>query len=150
MKKIIILFTLLIFMTSCGNNKTEIQANNTNENITEVQAENIQKAEKIEIVLFHATQRCFSCNMMEELTKKTLMENFRDDFESGKITFKEINAEDPINNEIVTKYGATGLSIFINSIIDGKDNISEEQNLWRYIQNDIQFKEYLTEKLKSL
>ena len=88
MKKIIILFTLLIFITSCWNNKTEIQANDTNENITEVQAENTKKAEKIEIVLFHATQRCVSCNLMEELTKKTLMENFRDDFDSWKITFR--------------------------------------------------------------
>ncbi len=38
MKKIIILFTLLIFITSCWNNKTEIQANDTNENITDYQA----------------------------------------------------------------------------------------------------------------
>lgn len=142
---ILLMATILFAQTKDKNNTSYSETTNTNDWV-----KNQKKAEKIEIVLFHATQRCVSCNLMEELSKKTLEENFKDEFNSWKITFKEINGEDPVNNEIVMKYKATGLSVFINSIVDSKDNIEEEKNLWRYIQNDVQFKEYLTEKLKSL
>lgn len=152
MKKILSIFIIFsfVFITSCSNNENINKTNEGNIDYSSMQSKIEKKAEKIEIVLFHATQRCFSCNLMEELTKKTLEENFKDDFDSWKITFKEINWEDPINQDIVMQYRATWLSIFINSIIDSKDNIVEEKNLWRYLQNEDQFKEYLSEKLKNL
>jgi hypothetical protein len=61
--------------------------------------------------------------MAEELIKRTLAMKFQKETKNGLITFKDIDIELPENAEITKKFQATGLSIGINTIIDGKDNI---------------------------
>lgn len=112
--------------------------------------ENDIKAEKIEIILFHSTNRCYSCNKMEELVKKTLEERFKRDLDSGRIVFKEVNWEQPENSQLVSKYKVTGLSVFINEIENWTDNIKEETALWRLLEDEEKFKNYLSDKINKL
>lgn len=169
MKKILFLWFLIIWalLTSCSNEndliENTIPSSESTASVTpiwsvtsswvfpmSIASGQDQKAEKIEIVLFHGTVRCVSCNAMEEMTKKTLEAHFQAETNAGKITFIAVNGEDPKNAELVRKYAATWLSIFINGITKGKDAIVEEKNLWRYLQNEEQFQSYLTDTLHSL
>jgi len=107
-------------------------------------------AEKIEVVHFHATQQCWSCITVGEYALKTIKEKFSEEYKSGKIVFKDINSELPANKDIVAKYQASGSSLFINAIKDGKDNIQEDVSVWRYVSNETTFINYFENKLRSL
>ena len=107
-------------------------------------------ADRIEIVHFHATQQCWSCITVGQYALKTIKEKFPDEFTSGKITFKDINGELKENQEIVVKYQARGSSLFVNAIRGDKDDISEDTNIWRLVNNENNFISYFENRLKTL
>jgi len=109
-----------------------------------------QSADKIEVVHFHATQQCWSCTTVGEFALKTIKERFPDEYQSGAIVFKDINGELPENNVIVTKYQASGSSLFVNAIIGDRDAIKEDTTVWRLVSNEQQFMDYFETKLKTL
>lgn len=117
---------------------------------TEVKDQNSVIADKIEVIHFHATQQCFSCITVGEYALKTIKENFSEEYADGIITYQDLNVELPENRDIVIKYQAGGSSLFINAIADGEDYIKEDVNVWRLVNDEDQFKKYLTVKLNHL
>ena len=107
-------------------------------------------ADKIEVVHFHATQQCISCITVGKYAKQTIDEKFPEEVKSGKIVFKEINAELPENQAIVTKYQARGSSLFVNAIRRDIDDIAEDTTVWRLVNSESQYITYFEGKLKSL
>ena len=83
----------------------------------------VKKADRIEVINFHATQRCVSCTTLGKLSEKTITERFANEVASGKIIFKSVNVELRKNTEIVNLYQASGSSLYINAVKDGKNNI---------------------------
>lgn len=106
-----------------------------------------KKAEKIEIINFHATYQCYSCVYIGDMMFKIIEEQFKEEYQSGKISFKKINVDLPENKDIVNKYQARGSSLFFNIIIDGQENIQEDANVWRLVGNDQAFKNYIFKKI---
>ncbi|GFO97708.1 hypothetical protein ig2599ANME_1915 [groundwater metagenome] len=107
-------------------------------------------ADKIEVVHFHATQQCWSCITVGEYALKIIKEKFPQEYENGKIVFKDINRELPENKDMVIKYQARGSSLFVNAIRNGKDNIEEDITVWRLVSNENQFISYFQNKLNNL
>lgn len=107
-------------------------------------------ADQVVIVHFHGTQQCWSCIEVGKLAQKTLEANFAEELNSEKIIFKEINGELPANKDIVQKYQARGSSLFINAVKDDQDHIAEDTTVWRLINSEEKFNEYLTEKINNL
>lgn len=114
------------------------------------QTQSITPIDSIVIVNFHGTQRCASCLAVGRLTKQSLIERFPEELKSGKIVFKEINGELPENREIVTQYQARGSSLFINAIRSGTDFISEDVTVWRLVNDEKKYTDYLETKLKKI
>ena len=110
----------------------------------------IQPADKIEVVHFHGTQQCTSCIAVGNFAQKTIIEKFPEEFKSGKIVFKEINAELTENKDIVIKYQARGSSLFVNAIHGEKDSIKEDTTVWRLVGNENQYISYFENKLRGL
>jgi hypothetical protein len=161
MNKKIIFAVLLVIAGLAGlsflgkTNKTGSQqvlsvAQSNNNISTPVPTIVIIPAEKIEVVHFHGTQQCFSCITVGKFALQTIKEKFPDEFASGKIVFRDINAELKENHEIVSKYQARGSSLFVNAIRSGKDDISEDVTVWRLVNNESQFISYFEGKLKAL
>jgi len=107
-------------------------------------------ADKIGVIHFHGTQQCWSCITVGKYALKTIKEKFPNEYENGKIVFKDINGELPENRDIVIKYQASGSSLFINAIRNGQDNIEEDVTVWRLISNENQFVDYFQNKLNNL
>ena len=107
-------------------------------------------AEKIEVIHFHATQQCWSCITVGEYALKTIKEKFPEEYASGAIVFRDIDAELPENRDLVVKYQARGSSLFVNAITAGKDNIEEDVAVWRLVSNESQFISYFQDKLNKL
>jgi len=68
---------------------------------------------RLEVFHFHATHQCTSCINVGKYAEETLSRYFQDELDSGKIVYKSINAELPENQEIVSKYGVTGASLWL-------------------------------------
>lgn len=115
-----------------------------------LEEKSVLKADKIEIVNFHSTQRCASCSALGKYSEETIYEYFQAELINGTIDFKSINTDLPENKEIVLKYKARGSSLYINAIYDGKDTIEEDTRLWGLISNEVQFKNYLKNKINNL
>ena len=110
----------------------------------------VKKADKIIIANFHATQRCASCTALGRLSEKTVTEQFTNEIASGKMEFKSINVDLPENEEMMNLYQASGSSLYINAIKDGKDNIVKNMKVWQYLSDDQAFVNYLETQLKTL
>ena len=78
-------------------------------------------ANKVEVIDFHSTHRCMTCNAIEANTKFTLEEYFADELKNGSITFQSINIDEKENYAMAEKFQASGTSLFLNVIDDGKE-----------------------------
>lgn len=146
----LLIFTL-IFLGLNQNKSSSSSVKNSNlKNQEEVKSENFKPAEKIQVFVFHSTNRCHSCITMGKYTKETLEEKFQTELQNGKIEFREINVDLPENKELAQKFKAVGSSLFINAIIDGKDNIQEEAQAWRFLGDQKVFSDYLQKKLSKI
>ena len=105
--------------------------------------------DRVDVVYFHRTQRCYSCRYMEAAANYTVQTYFKDELASGKLTFQVFNVEDEANTDIVTKYQASYLSLYINTVKDGTDHIELVADLYPLIGNDEAFGETLKNKIEK-
>lgn len=155
MKKNHLLYSILILsviiLTGCGSSvaSDNREALKTSSNISGEMSKAEKSADKIEVIHFHATQQCWSCITVGEYALKTIKEKFPKEYANGTIVFKDINGELPQNRDMVIKYQAGGSSLFINTIVGGKESIEEDITVWRLIGSETKFVNYFENKLKN-
>lgn len=98
-----------IMLTSC-NTQTKSKTNSLDQSIS-----------KIEVLDFHSTNRCMTCNAIETNTKYTLDTYFSKELAANKITFLVINIDKKENEKMAEKFEAAGTSLFLNVIKNGKE-----------------------------
>lgn len=112
MSKAIKFFTVLticLMFTSCnGQNKSKDHSLD-------------QTVSKIEVLDFHSTHRCMTCNAIEANTKFTLNTYFSNELKADKITFRVINVDEKENEKIAEKFQASGTALILNVIKNGKE-----------------------------
>ena len=106
-------------------------------------------ADSVEVVYFHRTQRCYSCQYAETGISYTLENYFRDELGSGKLTFQSVDVQDSSNASIVAKYDAYTSSLFINSIRTGSDHIEHVVDIWYVVGNDEAFVETVKNSIEK-
>lgn len=106
-------------------------------------------ADRVDVVYFHRTQRCYSCTYMEDAARYTVETYFADELASGKVTFQVFNVEEEQNADIVEKYQASYLSLYINTVKDETDHIELVTDLYTLIGNDEAFVETLKSKIEK-
>ncbi|HOX29926.1 MAG TPA: nitrophenyl compound nitroreductase subunit ArsF family protein [Candidatus Paceibacterota bacterium] len=110
----------------------------------------VTPAQKVEVFLFHRTQRCTTCIAIGKLSGQTIEEQFAPEVINGKVIFREVNIDEPENKALAEKFQASGSSLFINAIRGGSDNIQEDVNVWRLTGDQVAFKNYLAGKINGL
>lgn len=76
---------------------------------------------KIEILNFHSTHRCMTCNAIEASTKYTLNTYFADQLKDGTISLQVINVDEEANESIAEKFEAYGTALYLNIIKGEKE-----------------------------
>jgi len=107
--KFFAVLAISLILTSC-NGQTKNKDNSLDQSIS-----------KIEILDFHSTHRCMTCNAIEANTKYTLNTYFSEELKEDKITFQVINVDKKENERIAEKFEASGTSLFLNVIKNGKE-----------------------------
>lgn len=130
-------FTVLaisLLLTSCnGQNKT---------NTTSLD----KSISKIEVLDFHSTHRCMTCNAIEANTKYTLNTYFATELKDAKITFQVINVDKKENEKIAEKFEASGTALILNVIKNGKET---QLNLTDFAFMNGNDQEVFSKELKS-
>jgi PBP1b-binding outer membrane lipoprotein LpoB len=113
-------------------------------------------ASRIDVIYFHMTQRCVTCLCFEERVNYVIEKYFGDAISSGKLTYRVLNAQEPQNAALSKKYKVVGSQLFINSVINGFDNIDDIQDIWDWdCRNDrpgfdLKVKNAIEQRLKAL
>jgi hypothetical protein len=149
-KKIIIGIGISVILILLAISISSPKNNNTTENTNKSDDTGIATASKVEVFLFHATQRCPTCIRIGQLANATVEERFSEQLRAGRIEFREINIDFPENKELAEKFQAGGSALFINAIRNGQDNIKEDTMVWQLAGGDAtKFKNYLSDKIKT-
>lgn len=82
---------------------------------------NVAAVSKIEVINFHSTNRCATCKAIEANTKYTLATYFAKQMKAGTITNQVVNVDEKANEKIAEKFEASGTSLFLNVIKNGKE-----------------------------
>lgn len=106
-------------------------------------------ADSVEVVYFHTTRRCYSCQYAEAGTSYAVETYFNDELTSGKLTFQSVDVQDSSNASIVAKYGAYTSSLFINTIRNGTDHIEQVTDIWYVLGNDEAFVETVKNRIEK-
>ncbi len=87
---------------------------------------------RIDVVYSHMNQRCPTCLCFEERLNTVIEKYFSEQINSGGLTYKVLNAQEPPNAAFARKYHAVGSQLFINTVINGFDNIEDIQDIWNW------------------
>ncbi len=87
---------------------------------------------RVDVIYFHLNQRCVTCLCFEQHVNHVIETYFNDAITSGKLTYRVLNAQEPQNIDIAKKYGAVGSQLFINTVVNGFDNIEDIQDIWNW------------------
>lgn len=138
----LVILSLSFLISGCTNT-----ANTTDPSSTSIDIKNV---DRLEIIYFHGTLRCYSCMLAGEFTNETINTHFKDELDSGVLVFKQVNLDLPENAEIVSKYGASGSSLWFG--VHGNDNkffAEQNTNVWYKINDKEEYITYLTELINK-
>jgi hypothetical protein len=110
-----------------------------------------QPKTSIQVLDFHSTHRCATCNAIESQTRAVLHKHFSKELAAGKITFRTVNVDEKDNFAIAEEFEASGTSLFINVFCNDK---SEKVNLTEFAfmnvsKSDGSFERGLVDALKK-
>jgi hypothetical protein len=98
----------------------------------QTQDEILNSVERVDVVYFHRPQRCVTCLCFEERIRYVMSTYFQNELNNGEMTFGVYNIGDKKNAAIVKKYGAISSQLFINTVKDDTDHITDIQDIWSW------------------
>ena len=84
---------LLFLLTNLVHQHTQAQKVSTNAG-----------SNKIEVIYFHAPNRCPSCVANETQTKQVIEKNFKNEISEGQVSFVSLDLKETKNEALITKY----------------------------------------------
>jgi hypothetical protein len=108
-------------------------------------AQSCTAADNVQLLYFHRTERCTSCNNAEQYTRDTLDKYFGDEIKSGKVTIQSIDYQK--DKAMAEKYNVKmqGLKLVITR--NGQQTVRDLPELWSYVRDRDAFMDYLKNEL---
>lgn len=137
--KFLAVLTISFILSSCNGQEEKKKTTSVDNSIS-----------KIEVIDFHSTHRCMTCNAIEANTKFTLNTYFSKELKDNKIALKIVNVDKKENEEIAKKFEASGTSLFLNVVKNGQENYINLTEFAFMNGNDQEaFSKELKEKIES-
>lgn len=112
MKKLLMVFALMIGLTSCGSDKKDADAQNNGN-------------DRVEVIYFHGKQRCATCMAIEKSIGEVINSRFAKELKNGTLVFRTVDISTPEGEELADKYEVTWSSLYVNKWKDGKETRSD-------------------------
>lgn len=97
------LVLILAVITSCNSQTTKTEGE---------QAEEVQQSGNniVTVYYYHGERRCTTCKAVGSVSKETVADVFKD---NESVMFKDINIEEPENNELKDQFELSGSGLFV-------------------------------------
>lgn len=99
--------------------------------------------EKVEVLYFHLTRRCVTCQAVETVSADAVHELYAEEIKEGKVVFRSLNIEDKATEEDAVRAKATGQCLLV---ISGDTRIDLTSEGFMYARNK---PEKLREEIKK-
>ena len=137
---VLILISLILLLPACGSSNDINPSPTKGSNINTPTVQPSTPADDfVELVYFHRTRRCYSCQYAGDTTEHIVESYFNEELANGKLHFKMLDVQNSANAEMINKYQAYGSSLFINVVMAGKDHIQPITDIWYHIGDDDKF-----------
>lgn len=105
---------------------------------------------KLEILYFHATNRCATCISIEDNTKKVLEKYYKKEVTAGTIKMSVMDCEDEKYKSLADKYGAVSSTLILQSNVGKQDKEDMTNFAFSYSRNNPdKFMSGLKEKIST-
>lgn len=138
MKKLLMVFALVIGLLSCGTGEKTVDVQNT-------------ENDRVEVVYFHGKQRCPTCMAIENRTREVIDSVFADELQNGTLIFRIVDISTPEGEQLADRYEVSWSSLFVNRWKDGEEsrNNMTEFGFANVRNNPDTFKTGLGEKIRE-
>ena len=137
---IIILF-ICFFMVCISNGEEKNRENTTNHTD--------EAARTYSAYYFHGNFRCDNCRKIEQYSRESIELYFSAQLQTGELTYKIINTDEPENKHFVEDYQLYTRSLIIAEFKDGKqvkwknlakvwDYLDDREKFYAYVKSEIQ------------
>lgn len=82
MKKLLMIFALIIGLVSCGSGENTANAKSP-------------EKDRVEVIYFHGKQRCATCMAIEKNTREVINNLFANELKNGTVVFKIVDISTP-------------------------------------------------------
>jgi hypothetical protein len=151
----IILSLVLAILINCSQNKSEKAkpetsgANQPAHNNT-VQEQPQADSKQLIVYYFMSTYRCPSCIYIEKTTESVVNSVFSKYVESGRMVFKTINTDEPVNRHYDTDYKLYAQSVILSEVQNGKEiRWTNLDKVWKLLNNNKEFEGYIAREIKA-
>ena len=114
------------------------------QNLSDKATAEYKPGSKLEVMYFHATMRCVTCNAVEDNTKKMIETLYAEQYKNGDVSFVSINVDDEKNKAIAEKYEISFSTLLL------KDNTNEEPTVKDFTEIAFQYANTNPEKYNEL
>lgn len=138
MKKLLMVFALVIGLLSCGTGEKTVDVQNT-------------ENDRVEVVYFHGKQRCPTCMAIENRTREVIDSVFADELQNGTLIFRIVDISTPEGEQLADRYEVSWSSLFVSRWKDGEEsrNNMTEFGFANARNNPDTFKTGLGEKIRE-
>jgi hypothetical protein len=104
----------------------------------------------VDVYLFHGTYRCYSCNLMEEITLEAIEESLQAEKQAGTVVFHHVNVEEDKNKHFIKDYKIAAISIILSQKTDGKEKQWKNlDQVWLLLKTPDKFKAYVLKEIEN-
>jgi len=109
------------------------------------------KKEYVEVLYFHRTQRCNTCQAIEKTIKELLEKDYKKDIKTGALVFTSIDFQQDSTNTLVGKNEIEDPTLLIVYHKKGKETVSNytDEGFQYALSNPAKLKEILSEKINE-
>jgi len=91
------------------------------------------------VYYFHGTQRCMTCNRIEELTRTALESKFAAELKAGNIVFRSVNVDNPADEHFIRDFALDSKIVVMRK--DGK--VEKFPAVWTLVHDPEKFAAYI-------
>lgn len=98
------------------------------------------------VYYFHGTQRCMTCNKIEELARSAVEEGFAEELDAGRLRFESVNVDDAANEHFIRDFQLTARTVVVAK---GKD-YQRLDKTWQLVHDEDAFRKYAQEHIAAM
>lgn len=103
-------------------------------------------ADALVVYYFHGTQRCMTCNRIEELTRQAIQSNFAGQLADGKIVFRSVNVDEPENEHFIKDFQLVTRSVVMRK----GDKFEKFDQVWNLVREPDKFSQYIRNGVETM